>query len=293
MALRGLLSALLSIGCGVAAFLTSWPWLLLPHFIFAILAALFAIAALGRADAWRGRVWAVGGVLLLSAAYLAIWQVNKAGYAAEGDARQAARRQLQELAHGMSGYYGAHQRFPPPAICDPTGKPLLSWRVAVLPFVEQEVLYKRFKLDEPWDSSHNYALLAKMPDMYAAAHRPEVPHGETVYQVLVGPGTAFDPAKRLLLPPDDFPGGPRDLFLVVEAAGPVPWTKPVDLPYSPDQPLPALDSVRKYGRPVLFVPMPARWMIAVDGNGSVHGIDLDETDDATLRRFIALDAEKE
>ena len=50
----------------------------------------------------------------------------------------------------------------PQDIVDKAGKPLLSWRVAILPFVEQEELYAQFKLDEPWDSDNNKKLIAKI-----------------------------------------------------------------------------------------------------------------------------------
>ena len=49
----------------------------------------------------------------------------------------------------------------------PTGKALLSWRVALLPFLEENELYKQFHLDEAWDSDHNKKLLAKMPRVFA------------------------------------------------------------------------------------------------------------------------------
>ena len=55
------------------------------------------------------------------------------------------------------------QSFPMGAICDASGKPLLSWRVAILPGLEQGNLYKQFRLDEPWDSPHNLTLLPLMP----------------------------------------------------------------------------------------------------------------------------------
>src|SRR5947207_661102 len=47
------------------------------------------------------------------------------------------------------------------------GKPLLSWRVAILPYLAEKKLYDEFKLDEPWDSKHNIKLLEKMPKPYA------------------------------------------------------------------------------------------------------------------------------
>ncbi len=56
--------------------------------------------------------------------------------------------------------------FPTAAILDKNGKPLLSWRVALLPYIEQDALYRQFKLDEPWDSEHNKKLIAQMPKIY-------------------------------------------------------------------------------------------------------------------------------
>ena len=46
------------------------------------------------------------------------------------------------------------------------GKPLLSWRVLILPFLDQQALYDQFHLDEPWDSPHNRTLIAKMPAIF-------------------------------------------------------------------------------------------------------------------------------
>jgi hypothetical protein len=57
----------------------------------------------------------------------------------------------------MHNYHGEHGRLPPAAVCGPDGTPLLSWRVLILPFIEQQALYRQFKLDEPWDGPHNLA----------------------------------------------------------------------------------------------------------------------------------------
>src|SRR5581483_2163049 len=53
--------------------------------------------------------------------------------------------------------------YPPTTLYDKEGRPTLSWRVALLPYLGEEALYKEFKLDEPWDSLHNKKLLKKMP----------------------------------------------------------------------------------------------------------------------------------
>ena len=60
---------------------------------------------------------------------------------------------------GFHNYDFAKRGFPPAAITSPGGKPLLSWRVAILPYIDEKALYKKFKLDEPWDSPHNKELL--------------------------------------------------------------------------------------------------------------------------------------
>ena len=83
-------------------------------------------------------------------------------------AREAARRaqctnNLKQIGLAFHNYHEANGCLPPAAITDGSGKPLLSWRVALLPFIEASPLYSRFHLDEPWDSPHNLALLDPMP----------------------------------------------------------------------------------------------------------------------------------
>jgi hypothetical protein len=107
--------------------------------------------------------------------------------------------------------------------------PLLSWRVAILPFVEQKKLYEQFRLDEPWDSEHNKKLLGKMPELYAPV-TGKAKAGLTYYQVFVGKDTAFDGTLNPRIPAS-FPDGTTRTFLVVEGGEAVPWTKPQDIPY--------------------------------------------------------------
>src|SRR5438477_2970944 len=91
-------------------------------------------------------------------------------------AREAARRaqcvhNLKQIGLAMHNYRSANDAFPMPAITDKNGKPLLSWRVAILPFIEQGELYNKFHTDEPWDSPHNKALLKEMPPTYLCPSR--------------------------------------------------------------------------------------------------------------------------
>ena len=141
----------------------------------------------------------------------------------------------------LLSYHQAHGRFPPAVIRDREGKPLYSWRVVVLPYVDSGPLYQEFHLEEPWDSPHHLTLVPKMPPLYAAPGRKAQivrPHHTTCH-VFVGKGAAFEGTKGLNLR-DDFPDGLANTILVVDTGKPVPWSKPEDLPYDPDQPLPDL-----------------------------------------------------
>jgi hypothetical protein len=138
-------------------------------------------------------------------------------------------------------YQDEHGRLPPAVVYGEDGTPLYSWRVLVLPYLDQGELYREFHLDEPWDSPHNLALLPRMPSSYAppSGKAWKVPPHHTVCHVFVGKGAAFEGREGLCLSAD-FPDGTSRTLLLVEAGEPVPWTRPEDLPYDPDGPLPDL-----------------------------------------------------
>jgi hypothetical protein len=151
--------------------------------------------------------------------------------------RMVSQNNLRQIVLAMHNYHDTYNGFPPAAICDKDGKPLLSWRVAILPYVEQDQLYQQFRLNEPWDSEHNKQLLQRMPKLYAPpAHVKTKEPYTTFYQVFVGKGAGFEGKRGLRIV--DFTDGTSNTILVVEAAEPVPWTKPEDLPYDDKQPLP-------------------------------------------------------
>jgi hypothetical protein len=126
----------------------------------------------------------------------------------------------------------------PGDILDKDGKALLSWRVAILPFVEQQALYNEFKLDEPWDSADNKKLIEKMPKLYAPV-RVKAKAGETFYQVFVGKDALYDGKTKPNIP-RSFPDGTSITGMVFEAGEPVTWSKPADMPFDVKKPLPKL-----------------------------------------------------
>ena len=142
---------------------------------------------------------------------------------------------LKQMVLAMHNYHDTMGSFPAAAIADKNDKALLSWRVAILPYVEQQELYNRFRLDEPWDSDHNKKLLENMPKIYQvpaldgkAAEKPNTTH----YRVFHGKRAAFEGTKGMKLPAD-FPDGTSNTILIVEAEDAVPWTKPDELPFDP------------------------------------------------------------
>jgi hypothetical protein len=155
---------------------------------------------------------------------------------------------IKQIGLALHIYHEVNGHLPPAVIRDKDGRPLYSWRVAILPFIEQGPLYKEFNLDEPWDSEHNKQFIEKMPRTYAPALGGHDGPGLTRYQVFVGPGTAFEKPD---LSWADFPDGLNTTLLVVEAAEPVIWSKPVDLTYDPNSPLPQLGA--GYTKPVHFL----------------------------------------
>jgi hypothetical protein len=151
---------------------------------------------------------------------------------------QTAQKNLKQIGIAFHNYADANNDKWADDITDKDGRILLSWRVLLLPYLDEEKLYKEFKLDEPWDSTHNKKLVAKMPKVYAPV-RVKAKEGETFYQRFVGKGALFNEKGSDYTIPT-IPDGTSNTALVVEAGHPVIWTQPGDLPFGEKIPLPKL-----------------------------------------------------
>ena len=225
----------------------------------------------------QGRGFAVSGIVLSLLATIFVMPAVQFGMVIptilEAKQQKQSMLNLKAIVMAMHKYHDEYSRFPPAVVFSVDGKPLYSWRVRLLPFLGHVKLYEQFKLDEPWDSPTNKPLLAQMPVEFAPPGERFPPADFTTnYLVFDGPDAVFQTDRRpkwlddplnqgrisgmQLHPqrPGDQPvydfgewarmasitDGPGNTILLVEADERVPWTKPQDLPYAKDRPLPKL-----------------------------------------------------
>lgn len=169
-------------------------------------------------------LWLLGLSVLLAAAGGFLHAVNNARRQARAVASQGAFNQLLLALHNYHDLFGS---FPPAYVPDDQGRPMHSWRVLILPYVEEGDLYEAYDFSEPWDGPNNSRLLGQMPPVFAT-DRSQVAAGNTQVIAVTGPGTAFPGARTTRL--FDLRDGPENTLMLVEAsAPPIPWLAPRDL----------------------------------------------------------------
>ncbi len=153
-----------------------------------------------------------------------------------GALRDRSLNNLKQIAIAFHNYHDTYRTFPAAAQIGPKNIPH-SWRVTLLPFLEQLPLFQEYRQDEPWDSPHNLQVAAKMPDVF----RCPLDRGDstnTSYFALSGVGTAMDSQRCVKI--RDIRDGTSNTILVVESRREVPWTKPEDIPFDANAPPPKL-----------------------------------------------------
>ncbi len=202
----------------------------------AVILGILALRSIRRSQGrLKGNGVAIAGVVLgLFGSVVPILILREVHYGAN---RLNSSLNLYQMGLAMHSYASANGTFPPAAICDANGKPLLSWRVAILPYINEGRLYQQFKLDEPWDGPNNSKLLLPMPKCYAFPGDTTAPQGYTYYRVFVGNGAAFDPPRpsgpngeNPGVPLSDFTDGAGDTILIVEAATAAPGRSQMSWP---------------------------------------------------------------
>ena len=127
---------------------------------------------------------------------------------------------LKQIATALDSYKSVFGNFPPICVADESGKPMHSWRVLILPFIDEHELYEMYNFDEPWNGPNNLRLADQMPHTYHCFGRDANESGMCHYSALTGPGSVFS---------DDGGAYGDDTIMLVETVEPVPWTKPMDM----------------------------------------------------------------
>jgi hypothetical protein len=142
--------------------------------------------------------------------------------------RTTRRDDLKSIVLAMHNYFDVHHRFPAQAIHDKNGRPLLSWRVQILPFIEESNLYHEFHLDEPWDSEHNKKLIERIPRIYRWPGLLQRDYGKTTFLGAAGKRAFFQGTEGITI--RQITDGTVNTLMVVEtpASQAVVWTKPDD-----------------------------------------------------------------
>ncbi|MFO0975817.1 MAG: DUF1559 domain-containing protein [Planctomycetaceae bacterium] len=170
-----------------------------------------------------------------------------------------SRNQLKQMVLAFHNYHDVYNQFPGHV---PAGNvhPGLSWRVQILPFVEESQLYNEFHLDEPWDSEHNKTLINRMPAIYRSP-AAQLKAGMTTYVGVTGKDSVFPKDKKVSL--RDIVDGTSNTAMLIDAnvENAVIWTKPDDLPADPEKIVAALQSHFPMATPVALT------------DGAVRGVD--------------------
>ena len=194
-------------------------------------------------------------------------------------ARAAARRtqsmnNQKQIGLALHNFLDVTKGFPASASYDAHGKPLLSWRVYMLPYVGETELYNSFHLDEAWDSEHNKALIARMPAVFQNPDMPDVEPGKTVYLAAVGDKGAIQPKQGTAI--SEITDGTSNTIMGVEASADraVIWTKPGD--WSPDANDPLAGLFRR----------PGDIFLVLFADGSVRAVSAKPTDAENFKAML-------
>jgi hypothetical protein len=143
--------------------------------------------------------------------------------------RAQCRNNLRVLGIAMHSYHDAYGSFPPAYLADRNGRPMHSWRVLLLPFMDHRDLYQTYRFDEPWDGPHNQSLASRMPEGFHCPADTDS-RSNTSYFVVVGPKTVFPGSKPVRIA--DIEDGTSNTILLVEAADSgINWLEPQDMSY--------------------------------------------------------------
>lgn len=168
-------------------------------------------------------------VLIIALIGIGVWQLQKA-FNKMDIGRVIGETNLHQIALGINQYAEAYNALPPAWTVDENGQPMHSWRVLILPYVGENELYEKIRLNEPWDSEYNQQFhlatpfVLTMPSGTFREIGEQITSGQTFYSVVVGPGTLFPQGQTVSL--TDVKDGASNTILIVERTQSISWMAP-------------------------------------------------------------------
>ena len=187
----------------------------------------------------RSNTWVIVAVLCGGAALLvipclialllpAVQQAREAAGRSAG--RSASRKNLQQIALALHQYHDQYHAFPPAYVADENGTPMHSWRVLILPHLDEMALYNQYNMSESWDSPANRQVLESMPQVFGCTS-DDLSGTTTSYAAVFGADCVFRGAEPVAI--RDITDGTSNTLMVGEVTGTgIPWTKPADIDVS-------------------------------------------------------------
>jgi prepilin-type processing-associated H-X9-DG protein len=176
-------------------------------------------------------VLAVGAVGLLICGGVLLALLLPAVSSSRGAARaMTCKNNLKQIAIALHNYHDTYKTFPAAYVPDENGRPMHSWRVAILPFLEQQHIFNQYDFNEPWDGPNNSQLASMYPqlEVYRCPEDTQSGFDSTSYMAVVAPDGVFEGGKWNSIA--DIPDGTSNTILVVEVTGAAThWMQPVDL----------------------------------------------------------------
>jgi type II secretory pathway pseudopilin PulG len=177
------------------------------------------------------------GIMMLICGILAVLLIPAVSAARTAAKSVQTMNNLKQIGLAMHNYQSAYKSLPSAYSINHAKQPMFSWRVAILPYIEQGQLYQRINFNKPWDADENKFLLDQMPTVFRSALANEsLPKGHTTVFTLRDPSSMFKPGSDYAAGVhysnfSSVSDGLSNTLMVIDLPNHpgVPWTKPDDV----------------------------------------------------------------
>ncbi len=202
--------------------LMGWPGIWVAGFITAIWWHVY----FGRPSATLLSRFKEAAIVSMIMSVLGLCLVPAVRVARPAAHQMACANNMKQIGLALHNYHEVYRSFPPAITYDATGKPMHSWRVLILPWIEGRQLYDAYSMDEPWDGPNNSKLLSRIPPVFVCPATSNRSNFTTKYCVVIGEKTLFPPYGSRSF--KDIRDGTSNTIAVVEQTSGIPWMAPLD-----------------------------------------------------------------